>query len=153
MTSNQIVLNKKKEILTEEENSIIKILDKFKSQLNRLKIEELALMSLIRMQGPSAEASATGVGNSGTFGRASAPISVGSASTISSSSSIIPVGVVEHPSSISVNSQNDQEILDLTVEDDMYNIKQGEMDLKEFEEEDEEDEEQMDDYTFMDLNS
>jgi len=92
---------RQKQVLKEEEKSLMQMLDKFNDQLNRLKIEELALFTLMKMQNSSSNAGPAPVEDADRKRTSS----VGSAS-IASGNSFIPVATVESASSINAEALN-----------------------------------------------
>ncbi|XP_005111419.1 snRNA-activating protein complex subunit 5 [Aplysia californica] len=136
---------KEKCMLKEEENTLVEMLDKFKDQLNRLKIEELALMSLMKMQNSVSHS----VPQHGTS--TSEPSrSLDTASDVNSVSSMIPIGTVEH------SAPDHHEVLDLRVDAELLHRVprsidnfEEEMEEEEEEEDSDEDGEIVDDYAFM----
>uniref|UniRef100_A0A0B6YAM9 Uncharacterized protein n=1 Tax=Arion vulgaris TaxID=1028688 RepID=A0A0B6YAM9_9EUPU len=116
---------KEKVVLQEEEKVLKEMLAKFQDQLNRLKIEELALMSLLKMQEEQSK-------TSGKIRQEENSVrSLESISDTASVSSVAPVGLM-YENATDVN----KEYLDLNI--NIENL-QGEDFISGFEEEDDDD--------------
>jgi hypothetical protein len=120
---------KEKFVMQEEEKVLKEMLGKFQDQLNRLKIEELALMSQLKMQEEQSKTSAKSIPEKTTAG------SLDSISDTASNASVIPIGLMYENT-----SEVNKEYLDLNVD---FNNLQGH--LNDFEEEEEYDLESGDD--------
>ncbi|CAG5117977.1 unnamed protein product [Candidula unifasciata] len=96
---------KQKLILKEEEKVLKEMLGKFQDQLNRLKIEELALMSLLKMQEEQSKTGHKDTPVKSTVG------SLDSISDTASITSVAPIGLMYE----NVSEMN-KEFLDLNVD-------------------------------------
>ncbi|BFZ15666.1 hypothetical protein BsWGS_18705 [Bradybaena similaris] len=118
---------KEKLVLQEEEKVLKEMLSRFQDQLNRLKIEELALMSLLKMQEEQSKTDRKVKPAESTAG------SLDSISDTASITSVAPVGIMFENA-----SEMNKEFLDLNVNNQNN---QGQRRQNDFEEEEDDDDE------------